>query len=154
MNRTPYVGTGADGARRSAQIDREEADTLHVNDPRFGQLLNSAAEWDRQADRIERQFVPIWDRTDQRPESSLEARWMAQRTLTAIFGNETLSGKVDADRIAHQVMLRWDQNCHLDIVEAVGEAVRCRECNGAGAYPGAFAQDCVACDGEGVKLDA
>lgn len=27
-HRTPYVGEGADGARRSAQIDQEELDTL------------------------------------------------------------------------------------------------------------------------------
>jgi hypothetical protein len=48
--RTPYVGEGAGGARRSAQIDREEADTLDPDDPRRDQLLASAEEWERQAD--------------------------------------------------------------------------------------------------------
>lgn len=47
--RHPYVGEGSDGARRSAEIDREEADGLDRDDPRYGLLLTSAAEWDAQA---------------------------------------------------------------------------------------------------------
>lgn len=51
--RIPYVGDGADGARRSAAIDREEADT--VDDPdRRAALLDSAARWDAQADELAR----------------------------------------------------------------------------------------------------
>jgi hypothetical protein len=55
--RRPYVGTGIDGARRSAQIDREEADTLAADDPRREELLLSARQWEEQADRIDRAFL-------------------------------------------------------------------------------------------------
>lgn len=34
----PYVGEGADGCYRSAQIDREEADTLDALDTRRDEL--------------------------------------------------------------------------------------------------------------------
>ena len=47
-HRRPYVGEGADGARRSAQIDREEADTLKGLELREA-VLASASRWDRQA---------------------------------------------------------------------------------------------------------
>jgi hypothetical protein len=53
--RHPYVGDGADGARRSAQIDRKEAATLDAEDPRRATLLESAARWEQQAEAIERQ---------------------------------------------------------------------------------------------------
>ena len=46
---TPYAGAGADGALRSAQIDREEADTLVPDDARRAELLASAERWERQA---------------------------------------------------------------------------------------------------------
>lgn len=52
-HRDPYVGAGADGARRSAQIDREEADCLDRGTPRYDMLLSSAAAWDRQADELD-----------------------------------------------------------------------------------------------------
>jgi hypothetical protein len=52
VNRVPYVGEGAEGCRRSAQIDREEADTLDVGDPRREQLRSSAQLWQAQAERI------------------------------------------------------------------------------------------------------
>lgn len=52
-DRIPYVGSGADGARRSAQIDREEIDGLDLDDPRTGELALSAAEWDAQAARLQ-----------------------------------------------------------------------------------------------------
>jgi hypothetical protein len=52
VNRVPYVGEGADGCRRSAQIDREEADILDVLDPRLEQLHASAQLWEAQAERI------------------------------------------------------------------------------------------------------
>lgn len=47
-DRTPYVGEGRDGAERSAQIDREEADSLDEG-PRRDAVLTSAARWDAQA---------------------------------------------------------------------------------------------------------
>lgn len=53
--RRPYVGSGIDGARRSAQIDREEAD-VETNDERRALLLESARQWEEQADRIARHF--------------------------------------------------------------------------------------------------
>lgn len=52
-HRTPYVGDGADGARRSAQIDREEADLLPLLDPRIDELLESASRWDQQASELD-----------------------------------------------------------------------------------------------------
>jgi hypothetical protein len=62
-HRTPYVGEGADGARRSGQIDLSEADTLPTsqNDPfwtetaqtRKDELLLSAERWQMQADELE-----------------------------------------------------------------------------------------------------
>ncbi len=51
--RIPYVGAGADGARRSAQIDREEADTLPAGQGRDRRLL-SAEKWILQAEELER----------------------------------------------------------------------------------------------------
>jgi hypothetical protein len=53
-HRDPYVGSGADGARRSAEIDRTEADCLDRTDPRYGRLLESAADWDAQAAELDR----------------------------------------------------------------------------------------------------
>lgn len=58
-HRTPYVGEGADGARRSAQIDREEAEMLPTGphqpgwnpdiEERRAHLLASAEAWESQA---------------------------------------------------------------------------------------------------------
>ena len=56
-DRTPYVGEGADGCRRSAIIDREEIDTLDPFDPRVQGLAESAQRWDEQAARLERDEV-------------------------------------------------------------------------------------------------
>jgi hypothetical protein len=53
--REPYVGEGADGARRSAQMDREEAATLpEANMGRRTRLLISADRWEWQAARLEK----------------------------------------------------------------------------------------------------
>ena len=53
-DRTPYVGAGAEGARRSAAIDREERDLLSRTDfERWASLTASASRWDAQADRLE-----------------------------------------------------------------------------------------------------
>lgn len=50
--RHPYLGHGADGARRCAQIDQEEADTLDVGDQRDEALL-SVERWLMQAEYLE-----------------------------------------------------------------------------------------------------
>ena len=50
--REPYVGEGADGARRSAQIDLEEADCLPPGEARDEALL-SAERWILQAEQLE-----------------------------------------------------------------------------------------------------
>jgi len=52
-DRNPYVGDGADGARRSAAIDRSEADGYDYDDPRRAECLASAARWEGQAARLE-----------------------------------------------------------------------------------------------------
>ncbi len=49
QHRTPYVGSGEDGARRSAEIDREEADRVDIFDSRYNRLLESAESWEAQA---------------------------------------------------------------------------------------------------------
>jgi hypothetical protein len=48
VSRTPYVGSGEDGCRRSAQADREEADRLGWGDPRKEELDRSAERWEEQ----------------------------------------------------------------------------------------------------------
>ena len=50
--RNPYVGDGADGARRSSQIDQEEADCLPRGEQRDHCLL-SAERWILQAEYLE-----------------------------------------------------------------------------------------------------
>jgi len=52
-HRRPYVGEGADGARRSARIDLEESDVLGWDDPRRTELIDSAGRWEEQAFEIE-----------------------------------------------------------------------------------------------------
>jgi hypothetical protein len=64
----PYVGQGVDGCHRSAQIDREEADTLDVLDVRREQLYASADAWERQAEQLEHANGP------RRPESERRGR--------------------------------------------------------------------------------
>ena len=51
--RTPYVGNGAEGARRSAQIDREELDAYSPDDPQRTKIEQSAARWDQQAEMLD-----------------------------------------------------------------------------------------------------
>lgn len=50
--REPYVGAGADGARRSSRIDLEEADGLPPGEARDVALL-SAERWILQAEQLE-----------------------------------------------------------------------------------------------------
>lgn len=42
----PWVGTGTDGARRSAQVARDEIASLVTCDPRRAELEAQAAAWD------------------------------------------------------------------------------------------------------------
>jgi hypothetical protein len=65
-DRRPYVGDGAEGALRSAQIDREESYTLERTDQRVAELEASARRWERQAERdmapeheLERDYGPF-----------------------------------------------------------------------------------------------
>lgn len=51
MTRPPYIGLGADGCRRSAQVDREQADVTGDVLERE-RLLASAAAWEAEADRL------------------------------------------------------------------------------------------------------
>lgn len=53
--RRPYVGDGADGARRSAAIDRDELDTLDRDDPRWDTIAESAERWDAQAKALDQE---------------------------------------------------------------------------------------------------
>lgn len=52
--REPYVGEGVDGCMRSAQIDREEADRLDLDDPRYAEVIASAERWEHQAELLAR----------------------------------------------------------------------------------------------------
>ena len=52
QDRIPYVGVGEDGARGSARIDREKADTLAWDDGRRDELDRSAEDWEAQAHRM------------------------------------------------------------------------------------------------------
>jgi putative phage-type endonuclease len=56
-HRIPYVGDGPDGCRRSAEIDRTEADGLDLLDPRIDELLASADRWEAQALDLEAQAI-------------------------------------------------------------------------------------------------
>lgn len=53
VDRPPYVGAGADGARRSAQMVAEEIDLLARDDPRRDWLQESRQGWLDQAARLE-----------------------------------------------------------------------------------------------------
>jgi len=50
-DRQPYVGAGEDGCRRSAQIDRGQADALSWGSERKDELYASAERWEDQAHR-------------------------------------------------------------------------------------------------------
>ena len=57
--REPYVGEGVDGCLRSAQIDREEADCLDLDGPRYAEVIASAESWERQAEQLARQDAGV-----------------------------------------------------------------------------------------------
>ena len=70
-HRRPYVEDDPDpvsAARRSAEIDRTEADGYDRDDPRRDAILASAAAWDRQADELERLARPEETSFGRRPE--------------------------------------------------------------------------------------
>lgn len=68
MDRIPYVdddaarANPAEAARRSAEIDRSEADGYDYDDPRRAERLASAARWDEQAARLSEHDCPCGDR--------------------------------------------------------------------------------------------
>lgn len=95
-------------------------------------------------------FVPLADRLDQPPQSSLEARSLALMWLRDLYGVDPMSA--GARDIARDISLAWDTHPGLDIAEAVADLVRCEECRGRGSYPGSFAEDCPNCEGEAVVL--
>jgi hypothetical protein len=59
--RRPYVGEGADGCYRSADIDRSEADGYALDDPRREERLASARAWEAQAALYELEPEPFHD---------------------------------------------------------------------------------------------
>lgn len=66
MMRIPYVGDGAAGARRSAQIDLEEADCLDPG-PRKDLALLSAERWIPQAEYLEAHDICTTDDASDAP---------------------------------------------------------------------------------------
>lgn len=57
--RAPYVGHGADGCRRSAEIDLAEADTHPTGSERWQQCRDSAEQWLQQAAAIDAQEAAV-----------------------------------------------------------------------------------------------
>jgi hypothetical protein len=45
----PWVGSGVDGCRRSADVANEELGTLAVDDPRFDEVLAQREAWKQRA---------------------------------------------------------------------------------------------------------
>jgi hypothetical protein len=54
-HRTPYVGTGEDGARRCAERERDQARDLSWSDPRRQELEDSIEQWEKQATELMRE---------------------------------------------------------------------------------------------------
>ena len=69
--RDPYVGEGADGCRRSAAIDRSEADGLDPG-PYRDTVLASAAAWEQQAEQLEAAEVVEGELLPAHPEGTPE----------------------------------------------------------------------------------
>lgn len=80
-NRRPYVGDGEDGARRSARIDREEADCLSWSDPRKDELHDSAERWEQQARALMVERLGPRPSLDQVAESVGSEEWLAALAL-------------------------------------------------------------------------
>lgn len=82
--RTPYVGEGEDGARRSEQIDREEADGLSWTDPRHDELIKSAERWRDQAYDLVLKRLGTKPSLDQVRASVGSEDWLAALALLAL----------------------------------------------------------------------
>jgi hypothetical protein len=123
-HRNPYVGQGADGCRRSAQIDREESHTLDREDPRVERLLESAERWERQAEVLEASGEDelghqlrccdeheVYDADCGRPRSEVTRRSLATR-LEERLEAEQAKGNVESwelltgDRLMYRVTWR------------------------------------------------
>jgi hypothetical protein len=78
-DRQPYIGADEDGCRRSAEIDREEADALSWGSERKEELYASAERWDEQAHRA------VLERVGPRPSlAQLRAGVGSEEWLTAL----------------------------------------------------------------------
>lgn len=58
-HRTPYVGEGIDGALRSAEIDRSEADGFPTGSQERERCLASAKAWEKQARQEEQTWLAM-----------------------------------------------------------------------------------------------
>lgn len=101
-HRSPYVGAGEDGARRSAQIDREEADGLSWTDERRDQLLQSADQWDEQAHGL------MLERLGERPSIEQVRAECGSEEWLATFALLDLSPAVRADAAQYTEWARGD----------------------------------------------
>lgn len=96
-HRNPYVGEGADGARRSAEIDRAEADTCTTGGDRWQDLHESANRWERQAEEIEARQEQIAARRADDERHSAERDLIAQVTTAMISQTAAVTRQVIAD---------------------------------------------------------
>lgn len=115
-SRTPYVGVGESGARRSAQVDREEADTLSWMDERRDALLDSAQRWEDQAYRL------MLDRLGPRPSLAQLREQVGSEEWLAALALLELSPAVRADAAQYTEWSRGGGR-YVDDIEG-GEQVR------------------------------
>ena len=100
--RAPYVGAAEDGARRSAQIDRGEADGLSWTDERKEQLIDSAVQWEDQAYRL------MLERVGERPTIEQVRNTVGSEEWLAAFALLDLSPAVRADAARYTGWARDD----------------------------------------------
>ena len=112
QDRTPYVGSGEDGCRRSAAMDREEADTLSWDDPRKDSLHKSASRWEDQAYRL------LLDRMGPRPALTQLRREVGNESWLAALALLDLSPAV-ADDAAR--FTSWSRDAGRYTYEGDGE---------------------------------
>jgi hypothetical protein len=79
--RAPCVGSGEDGCRRSAQVDREQADGLSWEDPRKEELHQSAERWEEQAYQLMLQRIGQRPTLAQLREQVGSEEWLAALAL-------------------------------------------------------------------------
>lgn len=87
--RNPYVGEGADGARRSAAIDRSEADGLDPG-PYRDAVLASAARWEDHAAELEAAEVLVGEVVDDHDEDGTLADLEAQEAEDLVMDAEVI----------------------------------------------------------------